>query len=118
MELLPSVTVDDGILTFIARLCAEHEVDGLRADIVIYKAAQTLAAYEGRTSVTPDDVLRVAEMALLHRMRRQPFDDPEMSSERLQEMAQDLLPQEQQTPPPDMGDTAPPRNAAARIVAG
>lgn len=109
MELLPSVTVEDGILTFIARLCAEHEVDGLRADIVIYKAAQTLAAYEGRTSVIPDDVLRVAEMALLHRMRRQPFDDPDMNTERLQEMAQDILnstPPE--TTPPDMGDVTPP----------
>ncbi len=109
MELLPSVTVEDGILTFIARLCAEHEVDGLRADIVIYKAAQTLAAYEGRTSVVPDDVLRVAEMALLHRMRRQPFDDPDMNSERLQEMAQDIL---NSTPPdmpqPDLGDVTPP----------
>ena len=109
MSLLPSVTVEDGILTFIAQLCAEHEVDGLRADIVIYKAAQTLAAYEGRTSVTPDDVLRVAEMALMHRMRRQPFDDPDMNTERLQEMAQDILNSTPpDTPQPDMGDTTPP----------
>jgi len=109
MELLPSVTVEDGILTFIARLCAEHEVDGLRADIVIYKAAMTLAAYEGRTSVTPDDVLRVAEMALMHRMRRQPFDDPDMNTERLQEMAQDILNSTSpETRQPDMGDVTPP----------
>ena len=107
--LLPSVTVEDGILTFIARLCAEHEVDGLRADIVIYKAAQTLAAYEGRTSVIPDDVLTVAEMALLHRMRRQPFDDPEMNRDKLQEMAQDILNSTPpDTPQPDMGDATPP----------
>ncbi len=109
MSLLPSVTVEDGILTFIARLCAEHEVDGLRADIVIYKAAQTLAAYEGRTSVTPDDVLRVAEMALMHRMRRQPFDDPDMNTERLQEMAQDILSNPpQNSHQPDLGDVTPP----------
>ena len=113
MALLPSVNVDDGILTFIARLCAEHDVDGLRADIVIYKASQTLAAYEGRTSVTPEDVLRVAEMALMHRMRRQPFDDPEMNSERLQEMAQELLSQNQPPPTndmrePDIPDATPP----------
>ena len=107
-DLLPSVTVEDGILTFIARLCAEHEVDGLRADIVIYKAAQTLAAYEGRTSVITDDVLRVAEMALMHRMRRQPFDDPDMNSERLQEMAQDILSQSQHTRESDIGNGAPP----------
>lgn len=109
MELLPSVMVEDGILIFIARLCAEHEVDGLRADLVIYKAAQTLAAYEGRTSVIADDVLRVAEMALMHRMRRQPFDDPDMNTERLQEMAQDIL---NSTPPdapqPDRGDITSP----------
>ena len=106
--LLPSVTVEDGILTFIARLCAEHEVDGLRADIVIYKAAQTLAAYEGRTSVTPEDVLKVAEMALLHRMRRQPFDDPDLNNERLNEMAQEFLSQSQQSRELDVGDVSPP----------
>ena len=109
MALLPSVVVDDGLLMFIAQLCAEHEVDGLRADIVIYKAAQTLAAYEGRTAVTADDVLVAAEMALLHRMRRQPFDDPELNKERLQEMANQLMEQQpQHSPPPDMGDVPPP----------
>ena len=109
MALLPSVEIDDGILTFIARLCAEHEVDGLRADIVIYKAARTLAAYEGRTTVTPDDVLKVAEMALLHRMRRQPFDDPELDSEQFREMAEQLMDSpHSQLDDPDMGDAAPP----------
>jgi len=113
-DLLASVVVDDSMMMFIARLCAEHEVDGLRADIVIYKASQTLAAYRGRTSVTFDDVLEVAEMALLHRMRRQPFDDPEMNREKLQEMAQNLMDDEPPTPPPpsnqdtpDLGDTPP-----------
>ena len=38
----------DGMLDLIARICTEFEVDGLRADIVIYKAAATLAAYAGR----------------------------------------------------------------------
>lgn len=110
VTLLPSVAVDDNILTFITRLCAEHDVDGLRADIVIYKAAQTLAAYRGRNSVTFDDVLTVAEMALLHRMRRQPFDEPELNRERLEQLAQDLF---DDAPPPDdrphqPDDDAPP----------
>ena len=111
MALLPFVTLDDGVLTFIARLCAEHEVDGLRADIVIYKAAQTFAAYEGRTTVTPDDVLKVAEMALLHRMRRQPFDDPELDGEQLREMAQRIMDSQQpRTPEPGLGDSTPPES--------
>ena len=109
-ELLPSVVLDDETLIFISRLCAEHEVDGLRADIVIYKASQTLAAYRGHAQVTVDDVLEVAEMALLHRMRRQPFDDPELNREKLQEMAQDILENQQQPDnknQPDLGDTPP-----------
>ena len=108
MELLPAVVVDDGLVTFIAQLCASHEVDGLRADIVIYKAAQTLAAYEGRSRVIPEDVVRVAEMALLHRMRRQPFDDPELNSERLQEMAQQLMDSQSQSPESAPDDAMPP----------
>ena len=54
-------------------------------------------------------------MALMHRMRRQPFDDPDMNSERLQEMAQDIL---NSTPPdapqPDMGDVTPPEAPQGR----
>lgn len=110
-KLLPSVVLDDATLIFISRLCAEHEVDGLRADIVIYKASQTLAAYRGHAQVTVDDVLEVAEMALLHRMRRQPFDDPELNREKLQEMAEDILENQQQPDnknQPDLGDTPPP----------
>jgi len=107
MELLPTVVVDDALVTFIAQLCASHEVDGLRADIVIYKAAQTLAAYEGRGRVIPEDVVRVAEMALLHRMRRQPFDDPELNNERLQEMAEQLM-DSPPSPEPAPDDVVPP----------
>ena len=108
MELLPTVVVDDGLVTFIAQLCASHEVDGLRADIVIYKAAQTLAAYEGRSRVIPEDVVRVAEMALLHRMRRQPFDDPELNNERLQDMAQQIMDSQSQSPESAPDDVVPP----------
>ena len=115
VSLLPSVKVDDAILTFIARICAEHDVDGLRADIVIYKAAQTLAAYNARASVAFEDVLAVAEMALLHRMRRQPFDEPELNRERLEKMAQDLydgIPPDSAPPnpppPSDASDAIPP----------
>ena len=113
--LLPSVVLDDAMLTFIARLCAEHEVDGLRADIVIYKTAQTLAAYGGRASVVPDDVLAAAEMALLHRMRRQPFDDPELNRERLRQMGRELAdapPDDAPEPPPEPQNGNPPQSNA------
>ena len=72
-EMLSNVTVPDDILALITDICAAYDVDGLRADIVMYKTASTIAAYEGRIRVAPRDVREAAEMALLHRQRRQPF---------------------------------------------
>ena len=66
-RLLPSVVVHEPVLTAICTRCAREGADGLRADLSIYKAASALAAYEGRTTVTLDDVEAVAELALAHR---------------------------------------------------
>lgn len=42
-------------------------VDGMRADIVMLRAARALVAFEGRTEITPEDIDAVAELALAHR---------------------------------------------------
>jgi magnesium chelatase subunit I len=67
-------TAEKSILEQIATACLKLGVDGHRADIVTLKTSRALAAYEGRTSVTPQDVLAAAELALPHRLRRTPFD--------------------------------------------
>jgi magnesium chelatase subunit D len=87
--LLPGVTVDDAMLDLIARIGTEFAVDGLRADLVMYKAAASLAAYVGRTQATVEDVRRAAELALPHRRRRQPFDAPGLDQERLDSLVDD-----------------------------
>ncbi|MBM2809895.1 MAG: Magnesium chelatase [Chloroflexi bacterium] len=74
-ELLPDVTMPEVMLDLITRICSDLEVDGLRADIVMYKTAMTHAAYRGRVTVTPEDIRVAAMLALPHRRRRQPFDD-------------------------------------------
>lgn len=81
--LLPQVTVSDGLLDLITHICAGSGVDGLRADITMYKTAQTLAAWAGRSQVTVDDVRRSAEFVLLHRRRRQPFEEPGLDQQQL-----------------------------------
>ena len=63
--LLEQVTVSDDILGLITDICAEYQVDGLRGDIVMYKTASTIAAYDGRTEVDVDDVREAALLALL-----------------------------------------------------
>ncbi|MBI4966290.1 MAG: ATP-binding protein [Desulfomonile tiedjei] len=65
---------DRPILEIIAAACLKLGVDGHRADIVTLKTARALAAYEGRTKVTSEDVLAAAELALPHRLRRTPFE--------------------------------------------
>jgi magnesium chelatase subunit D len=83
--LLPGVCVHDGILRLITTICAEAKVDGLRGDLVMYRAAATLAAYAGRTAVMVDDVREAAELALPHRRRRQPFEQPGLDRDQLEE---------------------------------
>jgi len=66
----------DALLHTISTLCASVGAEGLRADLVICRSAATLAGLEDRTETTVDDVRRVASLALAHRRRRHPFDDP------------------------------------------
>jgi magnesium chelatase subunit D len=69
--------VPDSLMVRIGALCAAAGVDGLRADLVISRAAASLAGWESRAEATVDDVRRVAPLALAHRQRRTPFDEPQ-----------------------------------------
>nr|WP_246049046.1 VWA domain-containing protein [Natronomonas salsuginis] len=74
-NLLDAVELTDAHKREIAELCLEAGVDGHRADIATARAARTLAALEGRPTVTDGDVRRAASFALGHRMRSTPFED-------------------------------------------
>ncbi len=120
--LLDRVSVSDDILGLITDICAEYQVDGLRGDIVMYKTASTIAAYDGRTEVDVEDVREAALLALLHRQRRQPFQQPHLVTEQLDNMLEEYQNQshtrepqdnsqspsqdrnEEDSDPPDLGD--------------
>ncbi|UGT58450.1 VWA domain-containing protein [Nocardia asteroides] len=80
---LPEVALDDAELRRIAALCAAFDVDGMRADLVVARTAAAHAAWRGADRVTEDDVRVAAELALPHRRRRDPFDEPGISEEQL-----------------------------------
>ncbi len=71
--LLPDVEADRTSMMRIAVICMEAEVDGHRADIIMLKTAKTLAAWNGRKTVSDEDILEAAKFVLPHRMRRQPL---------------------------------------------
>lgn len=87
---LPMVEYDDRDLFTIAALTAEFEVDGHRADITILKAAQAHAAFEGRLHITERDILLAAELALPHRLKRQPFQDPSTQLGQLEQRLEEI----------------------------
>ena len=69
----PEVIAKKELLYEIARYCIEVGVDGHRGDIIMLKTARTIAAYDGRLEVLPEDISAAAELALPHRVRRQPL---------------------------------------------
>ena len=69
---LPSLAWPDAVLQHAAALALAAGVDGMRADLVMLRAARALAALEGRNAVTSQDVDAVAELALAHRRTLEP----------------------------------------------
>ena len=75
-DVLPKVEMPEKLLEVVCKACLELKVDGMRPDIVISKAAKTLAAFENRTIVALSDVLVASELALSHRTREGGFVEP------------------------------------------
>ena len=71
---LSTVQIPDALYEDAAKIGVALQVDGHRSDIVLLKAALTLAAFEGAQEVTREHLIQVAPMVLTHRMRRMPFD--------------------------------------------
>lgn len=73
-NLLPQVTIEYDLRVKISQVCSELDVDGLRGDIVTNRASRAYAAYEGRTSVTANDIKSIITMCLRHRLRKDPLE--------------------------------------------
>lgn len=93
---LSSLSLSAVNLARIAHLCASFDVDGMRADLVIARTALAHAAWRGASQVEDEDIRIAAELALPHRKRRNPFDEPGLDQEQL-----DTAMQEAQEEHPD-----------------
>lgn len=102
------VTLPDSEVNRIAALCAAFDVDGMRADLVVARTAVANAAWRGSDVVGAEDIRIAAELALPHRRRRDPFDDPGIDPEQL-ESALSAAAETSADPDPDPDpDTDPP----------
>ena len=104
---LAKVDLPDAELMRITSACAALGVDGLRGDLVTARAAIAHAAWRDDLVVTAADVREAARLALPHRRRRGPFDDPGMDQQRLDDALggpDDVDDGDDTDPPPDGGD--------------
>eukprot|EP00972_Heterocapsa_arctica_P045732 6748115-Heterocapsa_arctica.AAC.1 len=72
-KVLPTVELDYDLRIRISKICGELDVDGLRGDIVTNRAAKAHAAFNGKQTVTVDDIKAVITMCLRHRLRKDPL---------------------------------------------
>lgn len=99
---LANVTYTKRDLYTVAELMSEMKVDGHRADIVILKTALAHAAFNNRYRITQEDILVAAELALPHRLKRQPFQDTTIQfqelAERLEKVREEAADEADQQP--------------------
>jgi magnesium chelatase subunit D len=114
----------DTVVDFACRLAVGVGAEGLRADLVLCRAAAAFAGWEGRSVARSADVERVAPLALGHRRRRRPFEPPVMSTPDLEralaaarQSFADAYPHPEPaappSPPPTAADAAAAFDAAA-----
>nr|YP_010904206.1 Mg chelatase subunit e [Catenella fusiformis]WCH57457.1 Mg chelatase subunit e [Catenella fusiformis] len=79
-RILSGVTIDYDLRVKISAVCGELDVDGLRGDIVINRAAKAFAAYNNREKVEVNDIKQVIVLCLRHRLRKDPLDTVDSGS--------------------------------------
>lgn len=77
-------------LLSIAGLTSSMNVDGHRADLVILRGAQALAALDSRDRIIDQDIILAAELALPHRIKGRPFQDTAVNAYELEEQLHDV----------------------------
>jgi magnesium chelatase subunit D len=97
-SILAHIQLTDAALLRIAEVCSAAGVDGMRADIVMARAAAAHAAWHDREHPNIDDLRVAAKLALPHRRRRNPFDAPGLDDSELDEL---LPPETDPDPDPD-----------------
>lgn len=58
----------------ISRVCSELNVDGLRGDIVINRAAKAYTAFQGKKIIIVTDIEKIIVLCLRHRLRKDPLE--------------------------------------------
>jgi magnesium chelatase subunit D len=117
--------VPDEVVLAACTLAVAVGAEGLRADIVLCRAAAAFAGWEGRSVTATEDLRAVAHLVLAHRRHRGPFDAPTMSNDEINDALNETLyddpPDEptegtDDTPETQSGDQSTQRPAGAALA--
>ena len=118
-----TVAVPDAVLAVASRVAVAVGAEGLRADLMLCRAAAAHAGWDGRGAADEADLRRVAPFVLAHRRRRTPFDEPGITPDELDDAFEPPAPPEtshdagsgarEEVIAPDPGGIAPPRPPGA-----
>ncbi len=89
-ENLKKVNIDEEIFSFVTEITTSLSLDGHRADIVLIKAARAYAAFSGKDEVEKEDVKKVVNFAVRHRLKRLPFEDIRKEEEKLERIVSSI----------------------------
>ncbi len=87
-QIINQVVLDDDLLKLIVETVVRLGIKTHRAEITVAKTAKAIAALDGRTRVGVEDVKKAMELALPHRLKSKPFEEP---SKKLNEVLKQVL---------------------------
>lgn len=113
---LKSVKISNAIIEYCSELAIQHQVEGLRADILLLKTARAFAAYQNTLEIAKEDVDKIADFVLNHRslnntpneqnpsqnQNNQPEEAPSESTTSKEEKVNILTPQNKFTIPKEV----------------
>lgn len=103
----------DALHRQVSSLCHAAGVEGVRADLVLLRAAAAHAAWLGQEQISDSDVEAVAELVLAHR-RKTPPAEPEGGAQRGQQQAQQQSPRDST----DDWGALPPQTVPTQALSG
>ncbi|MDD3407963.1 MAG: putative cobaltochelatase [Methanomicrobium sp.] len=85
-KILPLVEITDSQIRKIAEVCINAGITTHRAEITVMRTAKTIAALKGQKNVETEDIKEAIQLALPHRMRKKPFEEPELDEDMLNDI--------------------------------
>jgi len=70
---LSTIPITNAHLSVVTALSVEQQMDGIRGDLAIIKAARALAAWQSQADIRDEDIQRASDLAMPHRTRQKRF---------------------------------------------